>query len=122
LPCSFVFTTENSEADALGRSANFDALIDHKPFRINCNRDPARFHRTGLPSGSFMMSSRRSPSDQIDITEKHSEFRQQNNRRRLKAWAGLHAVGHFDDLDGQLTHDLDRGQGDPVVLIHRFNP
>lgn len=39
----------------------------------------------------------------------------------LAKWAGARAEGEFLDLAGRRTHFLERGQGQPVVLLHGFN-
>ncbi|HSM15184.1 MAG TPA: alpha/beta fold hydrolase [Thermoanaerobaculia bacterium] len=39
----------------------------------------------------------------------------------LEAWAERHAAGRRLDLSGRRTHYLERGTGEPVVLIHGFN-
>lgn len=39
----------------------------------------------------------------------------------LEAWAERYAEGHTIDLAGHRTHYVERGQGEPVVLIHGFN-
>jgi len=38
----------------------------------------------------------------------------------LAEWAEKHACGKFIDLDGHQTHYIEKGQGDPVILIHGF--
>lgn len=39
----------------------------------------------------------------------------------LDAWAAEYARGNFIDLDGRRTHYLEKGDGEPVILIHGFN-
>jgi len=39
----------------------------------------------------------------------------------LDAWAERHAMGKLVYLGGRRTHYLDRGEGEPVVLVHGFN-
>ena len=43
------------------------------------------------------------------------------NSQPLDAWSDQYAEGKFIDLAGLRTHYLERGQGDPVLLIHGFN-
>lgn len=38
----------------------------------------------------------------------------------LDKWAAKHAAGKFIDLDGHSTHYIERGEGEPIVLIHGF--
>ncbi len=38
----------------------------------------------------------------------------------LSEWAKQHARGKFIDLDGHRTHYIEKGEGEPVVLIHGF--
>jgi pimeloyl-ACP methyl ester carboxylesterase len=38
----------------------------------------------------------------------------------LDSWAGKYAQGRFVDLDGRRTHYLERGEGEPVILLHGF--
>ena len=38
----------------------------------------------------------------------------------LSEWAQKHARGKFIDLDGYQTHYIERGDGEPVILIHGF--
>lgn len=33
-------------------------------------------------------------------------------------WATAHARGHFIELGGRLTHYVEQGEGDPVILLH----
>lgn len=39
----------------------------------------------------------------------------------LKEWADKYAQGRFIDLDGLTTHYVEKGEGEPVILIHGFN-
>lgn len=43
------------------------------------------------------------------------------NSQPLDEWSNRYAEGKFVDLSGLRTHYLERGQGDPVLLIHGFN-
>ncbi len=43
------------------------------------------------------------------------------NSQPLDVWADRHAEGNFIDLDGHRTHFVERGEGEPVILIHGFN-
>lgn len=43
------------------------------------------------------------------------------NSQSLDMWAEIHAEGSFIDLAGRRTHFIQRGQGEPVVLVHGFN-
>ncbi|HEX7676744.1 MAG TPA: alpha/beta fold hydrolase [Thermoanaerobaculia bacterium] len=38
----------------------------------------------------------------------------------LDSWAGRYARGTFVDLEGRSTHYLERGEGEPVILLHGF--
>jgi pimeloyl-ACP methyl ester carboxylesterase len=38
----------------------------------------------------------------------------------IDEWARQHAAGKFVDLDDQPTHYVERGSGEPVILIHGF--
>jgi len=38
----------------------------------------------------------------------------------LDAWADKYAQGKFIDLDGHLTHYIEKGEGEPVILLHGF--
>ena len=38
----------------------------------------------------------------------------------LDAWAAKYAPGAFVDLDGRRTHYVERGEGEPVILLHGF--
>lgn len=42
------------------------------------------------------------------------------NSRPLEEWAAKHAPGKFVDLDGLSTHYVEKGTGDPLILIHGF--
>ncbi|MCB0196116.1 MAG: alpha/beta fold hydrolase [Anaerolineae bacterium] len=42
------------------------------------------------------------------------------NSQPLDAWADKYAQGQFIDLDGHRTHYLEKGQGEPVLLLHGF--
>ena len=42
------------------------------------------------------------------------------NSQPLDEWAKKHAAGKFTDLDGHSTHYLEKGAGEPVILIHGF--
>jgi pimeloyl-ACP methyl ester carboxylesterase len=43
------------------------------------------------------------------------------NSQDLDSWADQHAEGQFIDLEGKRTHYVERGEGDPLLLIHGFN-
>lgn len=43
------------------------------------------------------------------------------NSQPLDTWSERHALGSFIDLVGRRTHFVERGQGEPIVLIHGFN-
>lgn len=43
------------------------------------------------------------------------------NSQPLDVWADRYAEGKFIDLAGRRTHFIERGQGNPAVLIHGFN-
>jgi pimeloyl-ACP methyl ester carboxylesterase len=43
------------------------------------------------------------------------------NSRPLEAWAERYAEGRTVDLGGRRTHYVERGTGQPVVLVHGFN-
>ena len=43
------------------------------------------------------------------------------NSQPLNAWADKYAQGKFIDLDGRMTHYIERGDGEPVILLHGFN-
>jgi pimeloyl-ACP methyl ester carboxylesterase len=38
----------------------------------------------------------------------------------LEEWAKKYAAGKFIDLDGLSTHYIEKGEGDPVILVHGF--
>lgn len=38
----------------------------------------------------------------------------------LERWAETHAAGAFIDLDGKKTHYIERGEGEPLILLHGF--
>jgi pimeloyl-ACP methyl ester carboxylesterase len=38
----------------------------------------------------------------------------------LDEWGSRHAPGKFIDLEGHITHYLEKGTGEPVILIHGF--
>lgn len=40
------------------------------------------------------------------------------NSQPLEDWAEKHAQGKFIDLDGHKTHYIEKGAGEPVILIH----
>lgn len=42
------------------------------------------------------------------------------NSQGLDAWARRYAQGRFIDLGGHSTHYVERGSGDPVILLHGF--
>ncbi|MCB0210529.1 MAG: alpha/beta fold hydrolase [Anaerolineae bacterium] len=42
------------------------------------------------------------------------------NSQPLDTWADKYAQGQFIDLDGHRTHYIEKGQGDPVLLLHGF--
>lgn len=42
------------------------------------------------------------------------------NSQPLDAWAGRYARGKFIDLDGHSTHYIEKGEGEPVILLHGF--
>ena len=42
------------------------------------------------------------------------------NSQPLNEWAKTYAAGKFVDLDGRSTHYVERGAGEPVILIHGF--
>jgi pimeloyl-ACP methyl ester carboxylesterase len=42
------------------------------------------------------------------------------NSQPLDLWAGKHAGGKFVDLGGRRTHYLEKGAGEPVILLHGF--
>jgi pimeloyl-ACP methyl ester carboxylesterase len=42
------------------------------------------------------------------------------NSQPLDFWASKHAEGKFIDLEGRSTHYIEKGDGEPVILIHGF--
>ncbi len=42
------------------------------------------------------------------------------NSQPLDDWAGKHAKGTFVDLNGHKTHYIEKGEGEPVILLHGF--
>ncbi len=42
------------------------------------------------------------------------------NSQDLHEWASKHAPGTLIDLDGHATHYVERGTGEPVILLHGF--
>ncbi len=42
------------------------------------------------------------------------------NSQPLDKMADRHANGKFIELDGNTTHYIEKGEGDPVILIHGF--
>jgi pimeloyl-ACP methyl ester carboxylesterase len=42
------------------------------------------------------------------------------NSQPLDVWASKHAQGQFIDLDGCATHYIEKGEGEPVILLHGF--
>jgi pimeloyl-ACP methyl ester carboxylesterase len=42
------------------------------------------------------------------------------NSQSLEKWASQHAAGKFIDLDDHSTHYIEKGAGEPVVLVHGF--
>ena len=42
------------------------------------------------------------------------------NSQPLDVWAAKHAQGKFVDLNGQRTHYIEKGAGEPVLLLHGF--
>jgi len=42
------------------------------------------------------------------------------NSQPLDEWAKKYAAGKFIDLDGYSTHYIEKGEGEPVILIHGF--
>lgn len=38
----------------------------------------------------------------------------------LEDWAQRHATGAFIELDGRKTHYIERGEGEPLILLHGF--
>jgi pimeloyl-ACP methyl ester carboxylesterase len=42
------------------------------------------------------------------------------NSQPLAVWSEEHAKGKFIDLEGRSTHYIEKGAGEPVILIHGF--
>jgi pimeloyl-ACP methyl ester carboxylesterase len=42
------------------------------------------------------------------------------NSQSLDSWAKRHAQGKFIDLDGHQTHYIEKGEGEPIILLHGF--
>jgi pimeloyl-ACP methyl ester carboxylesterase len=42
------------------------------------------------------------------------------NSQPLDEWAGKYAEGKFIDLKGRKTHYIEKGEGEPIILIHGF--
>jgi pimeloyl-ACP methyl ester carboxylesterase len=42
------------------------------------------------------------------------------NSQPLDVWAGKYAQGKFVDLDGRSTHYIEKGKGEPIILLHGF--
>ena len=42
------------------------------------------------------------------------------NSQSLDEWAKKYAAGRFVNLDGYSTHYIEKGEGEPVILIHGF--
>ena len=42
------------------------------------------------------------------------------NSQPLDEWAAKHAPGNFVELDGLSTHYLEKGSGEPIILLHGF--
>ena len=42
------------------------------------------------------------------------------NSQPLDEWASKYANGKFIDLDGHKTHYIEKGEGEPIILIHGF--
>ena len=40
------------------------------------------------------------------------------NSQPLDEWAKKYSTGKFIKLDGYLTHYIEKGEGEPVILIH----
>ena len=40
------------------------------------------------------------------------------NSQPLEEWRQKYATGKFIDLDGQSTHYIEKGEGQPVILLH----
>lgn len=41
--------------------------------------------------------------------------------RPLDEWAEKYAAGRFIELDGNKAHYVEKGEGEPVILMHGFN-
>ncbi|MEE8372329.1 MAG: alpha/beta fold hydrolase, partial [Dehalococcoidia bacterium] len=42
------------------------------------------------------------------------------NSQPLDEWSDKHATGKFIDLGGNSTHYVEKGEGEPVILVHGF--
>ena len=42
------------------------------------------------------------------------------NSQPLDEWAEKHAAGESIELGGHSTHYVEKGEGDPVILVHGF--
>ena len=42
------------------------------------------------------------------------------NSQPLDSWARQHAEGRFVDLDGRRTHYIEKGAGEPIILLHGY--
>ena len=42
------------------------------------------------------------------------------NSQPIDLWAGKYARGKFIDLSGRRTHYIEKGEGEPVLLLHGF--
>jgi pimeloyl-ACP methyl ester carboxylesterase len=42
------------------------------------------------------------------------------NSQPLDLWAAKYARGKFVDLDGHKTHYIEKGEGEPIILLHGF--
>ena len=42
------------------------------------------------------------------------------NSQSLEEWAGKYAPGKFINLEGHFTHYIEKGEGEPVILLHGF--
>ena len=42
------------------------------------------------------------------------------NSQPLDFWASKYAQGKFVDSDGRRTHYIEKGEGEPVILLHGF--
>ena len=42
------------------------------------------------------------------------------NSQPLDVWASKYAPDKFIDLDGRRTHYIEKGEGNPVILLHGF--